>query len=100
MYILKCIIVAINGENGDYITMKDQLIKENSKEAFNEQAYSYDYDIKGRHARTMYPEILNYLSSITYSNFLDLGCGTGEMIKIILASDKKKRRLELIFLRK
>ena len=91
MYILKCIIFAINGENGDYITMKDQLIKENSKEAFNEQAYSYDYDIKGRHARTMYPEILNYLSSITYSNFLDLGCGTGEMIKIILASDKKKK---------
>ena len=71
--------------------MKDQLIKENSKEAFNEQAYSYDYDIKGRHALTMYPEILNYLSSITYSNFLDLGCGTGEMIKIILASDKKKK---------
>lgn len=88
---MKHIIIEVDGENGDYIAMKDQLIKENSKEAFNKQAYSYDYDIKGRHARAMYPEILNSLSTITYTNFLDLGCGTGEMIKIILTSDKEKR---------
>ena len=33
--------------------------KEMSKIAFNQQALTYDKDIKGQHARTLYPYILN-----------------------------------------
>lgn len=33
-------------------------IKENSKVAFNQQAATYDNDIKGQHARSLYPVIL------------------------------------------
>lgn len=33
-------------------------VKENSKAAFNQQAATYDNDIKGQHARSLYPVIL------------------------------------------
>lgn len=65
--------------------------KENSKAAFNRQAASYDRDIKGQHARSLYPVILNKLSEIPYQTALDLGCGTGELMKRILEKDGSKR---------
>ena len=58
--------------------MDEKEIKMNSRETFDRQANSYDHDIKGRHARRMYQVVLNTLNNISYSNFLDLGCGTGE----------------------
>ena len=56
-------------------------IKENSKAAFNQQAATYDKDIKGQHARSLYPVLLEKLSHIPFQSALDLGCGTGEMLK-------------------
>ena len=50
--------------------------KEMSKIAFNQQALTYDKDIKGQHARTLYPYILNMLKGRHFSSILDLGCGT------------------------
>ena len=58
--------------------------KENSKAAFNQQAATYDKDIKGQHARSLYPVLLEKLSHIPFQSALDLGCGTGEMLKLIL----------------
>ena len=52
--------------------------KENSKAAFNQQAATYDKDIKGQHARSLYPVLLEKLSHIPFQSALDLGCGTGE----------------------
>ena len=63
-------------------------IKENSKVAFNQQAATYDNDIKGQHARSLYPVILKKLSEIPYHTALDLGCGTGEMMRLILQQNK------------
>lgn len=41
-------------------------VKENSKTAFNQQADTYDNDIKGQHARSLYPVMLkNFLNSLT-----------------------------------
>lgn len=65
-------------------------IKENSKVAFNQQAATYDNDIKGQHARSLYPVILKKLSEIPYHTALDLGCGTGEMMRLILQKNKDK----------
>ena len=65
-------------------------IKENSKDAFNQQAATYDKDIKGQHARSLYPVLLEKLSHIPFQSALDLGCGTGEMLKLILQSDTHK----------
>ena len=65
-------------------------IKVNSKVAFNQQAATYDNDIKGQHARSLYPVILKKLSEIPYHTALDLGCGTGEMMRLILQQNKDK----------
>ena len=65
-------------------------IKENSKSAFNQQAATYDKDIKGQHARSLYPALLEKLSHIPFQSALDLGCGTGEMLKLILQKDPFK----------
>ena len=59
-------------------------VKENSKAAFNQQAATYDKDIKGQHARSLYPVLLEKLSHIPFQSALDLGCGTVEMLKLIL----------------
>ena len=48
-------------------------IKENSKVAFNQQAATYDNDIKGQHARSLYPVLLEKLSHIPFQSALDLG---------------------------
>ena len=65
-------------------------IKENSKAAFNQQAATYDKNIKGQHARSLYPVLLEKLSHIPFQSALDLGCGTGEMLKLILQDDVQK----------
>lgn len=64
--------------------------KANSKAAFNQQAATYDKDIKGQHARSLYPVLLEKLSHIPFQSALDLGCGTGEMLKLILQTDHRK----------
>ena len=66
-------------------------VKENSKAAFNQQAATYDTDIKGQHARSLYPVLLEKLSHIPFQSALDLGCGTGEMLKLILQEDVGKK---------
>ena len=65
-------------------------IKEYSKAAFNQQAATYDKDIKGQHARSLYPVLLEKLLHIPFQSALDLGCGTGEMLKLILQEDVGK----------
>ena len=65
-------------------------VKEKSKAAFNQQAATYDKDIKGQHARSLYPVLLEKLSHIPFQSALDLGCGTGEMLKLILQKDPHK----------
>ena len=69
--------------------------KENSKAAFNQQAATYDKDIKGQHARSLYPVLLEKLSHIPFQSALDLGCGTGEMLKLILQQEVEKNYMEL-----
>ena len=65
-------------------------IKEKSKAAFNQQAATYDKDMRGQHARSLYPALLERLLQIPFHSALDLGCGTGEMIKLILERDSCK----------
>ena len=54
-------------------------IKERSKSTFNQQADTYDEDIHGQHARTLYPVLLRKLAHIPFQSALDLGCGTGKL---------------------
>ncbi|WP_312636346.1 class I SAM-dependent methyltransferase [Oscillibacter sp.] len=65
--------------------------KEKSKIAFNQQAATYDEDIKGQHARNLYPVLLKKLSGLDFNTTLDLGCGTGTVMQAILQSFPDKR---------
>lgn len=80
---------------GDILHLKGETYimayeKEKSKAAFDQQAATYDQDMKGQHARSMYPILLEKLSDISYHSALDLGCGTGEMLKMILDRSARK----------
>ena len=74
-------------------------IKERSRATFNRQAATYDRDIKGQHARSLYPILLEKLSHISFQSALDLGCGTGEMMKRILQADASKDLCGIDFIR-
>lgn len=57
--------------------------KKLSESAFNIQAKTYDTDKNGKHARTLYQHIIDTLSILQFSNVLDVGCGTGEILSAI-----------------
>lgn len=45
--------------------------KQKSKKAFNQQAVTYDQDMRGQHARSLYPILLEKLSDISYHSALE-----------------------------
>ena len=69
------------------ITASDSL-KEKSRKAFDNQAFSYDTDMRGVHARELYPyvldEVIKKAIDISSPSLLDLGCGTGALSKMVL----------------
>jgi len=54
-----------------------------SREKFHKQAEKYDSGNKGKHARSLYESVLNKLDELSFSNLLDVGCGTGNLLKLI-----------------
>lgn len=58
--------------------------KEASKQAFDAQAATYDDDMKGEHARRLYPFVLEEVVAAAPSCVLDLGCGTGALAQLVL----------------
>ena len=52
-------------------------IKERSKSTFNQQADTYDEDIHGQHARTLYPVLLSKFGAYSVSESLRLGMRDG-----------------------
>lgn len=57
--------------------------KKLSENAFDIQAKTYDTDKNGKHARKLYQYIIDTLSTLQFSNVLDVGCGTGEILSAI-----------------
>ncbi|MFR6234122.1 MAG: class I SAM-dependent methyltransferase [Blautia sp.] len=47
------------------------------------QAKTYDTDKNGKHARNLYQHVIDTLSTLQFSNVLDVGCGTGEILSAI-----------------
>ena len=54
-----------------------------SREKFHKQAEKYDSGNKGKHARSLYEDVLNKLDELSFNNLLDVGCGTGNLLKLI-----------------
>lgn len=61
--------------------------KAESKAAFDRQAAGYDTGMQGQHARALYPVLLAKLAQIPFGTLLDLGCGTGELLRLLLQAD-------------
>lgn len=57
--------------------------KKLSESTFNIQAKTYDTDKNGKHARNLYQHVIDSLSTLQFSNVLDVGCGTGEILSAI-----------------
>ena len=54
-----------------------------SKNSFNQQAEKYDTSDYSKHSRKCYPFVLNAINNIHFNKVLDLGCGTGIILKEI-----------------
>lgn len=61
-----------------------------SKKAFDQQAKTYDYDIKGKHARQLYPVMLQKIILSYGYKVLDVGCGTGELMSQVILEDSSR----------
>jgi len=58
--------------------------KTKSRVTFDSQAETYDYKVYGEHARKLYQPISERLEKIQYDSILDIGCGTGAILKKLL----------------
>lgn len=65
--------------------------KENSRKSFDLQAATYDIDRNGSHARTAYGPVMDRIKDLRCRNILDVGCGTGEILKRIIGQDPSAR---------
>lgn len=71
--------------------------KVRSQAAFDRQAAQYDQQQWGRHARALYPHMLQRIAHTWGPRVLDLGCGTGALLEQVLAEqpDRKVTGLDL-----
>ena len=65
--------------------------KRQSQQAFDQQAATYDTDIQGSHARTLYPYMLQEITRAWGDRVLDLGCGTGALTAQVLEQDPRRQ---------
>ena len=65
-----------------------KVLKGKSRDAFDVQAATYDADMRGSHARALYPHVIATVKSavegIDSPRLLDLGCGTGALAEAML----------------
>lgn len=74
--------------------------KDNSRTSFDRQAATYDIDRNGSHARTVYRPVLEKLLALSWSSLLDVGAGTGEMLRMLASARPEARYSGSTFPRK
>ena len=74
------------------------ITKQKSQKTFDKQAADYDTNIQGEHARKLYKPIIENLKNKNIHSILDLGCGTGALLKEI--KELKEMKLNTKYLSK
>lgn len=62
---------------------RQTLSKEKARSGFGRQAENYDTARYGKHARTIYPFVLERLRDFPCRSLLDVGCGTGAVLSAL-----------------
>jgi len=70
--------------------MKTDSTKKKAILGFNQQAKDYDNSNDSKHARTIYPFVLEKLDHTDYHSVLDVGCGTGAVLSAIMNRNKNR----------
>lgn len=65
--------------------------KEKSIKAFNKHAKDYDTTTFGEHARMLYPAMLEVITHSLGDIVLDVGCGTGALLKQVYDEDHSRK---------
>jgi ubiquinone/menaquinone biosynthesis C-methylase UbiE len=60
--------------------------KQKSRAAFDRQAPEYDATGYGRHARRLHEDVMAAVAELTFTDVLDVGCGTGATLAALLAT--------------
>lgn len=58
--------------------------KKDSIKYFDKEAEDYNRSYEGKYCEKMYFEVLNKLRGQIFSNILDVGCGTGSLLSLVL----------------
>lgn len=65
--------------------------KEQSRKTFDYQAKNYDTSAYSKHAKKLYPYMLNEIIHSFGNTVLDLGCGTGLLMDQVISEDHTRR---------
>jgi ubiquinone/menaquinone biosynthesis C-methylase UbiE len=66
------------------VTVPERDFKQRSRTAFDRQARDYDSAAYGRHARRLQPDVLAAADTFAFAAVLDVGCGTGAVLRAVL----------------
>jgi ubiquinone/menaquinone biosynthesis C-methylase UbiE len=69
------------------------IYKKKARESFDQRAMTYDFSHHGEHARTIYPHVLEKLAPFPYHSVLDVGCGPGEVLSMIVNQSQENLTL-------
>lgn len=66
------------------MNVKENYYKELNKKHFHRQAANYDETCDGRFCRSMYERVTGKISQYPFMSILDVGCGTGTMLAMLV----------------
>lgn len=75
--------------------MRSQVYKARSRDSFDRQARGYESTRSGRHSRALREPILAKLQGAPFSSLLDVGCGTGEILRALVGKNARLAGIDL-----
>lgn len=82
---------------GEYVINKVILLKEKSKKYFDKQSINYFNTFDGKFCSLMYKEVIQRIKERPFKSILDVGCGTGAMLSLLVSEFKEIQAYGLDF---